>query len=92
MDDHGIDLTLGLSLLADIILSAGLPIIAYTILRAISRLSAIDAAVVEAHHSFISIVTFVAGTSLLESSGIASEGYMVAVAAAMEAPAILSAL
>ncbi|MEE4346833.1 MAG: sodium-dependent bicarbonate transport family permease, partial [Paracoccaceae bacterium] len=40
----------------------------------------------------ISIVTFVAGTSVLQSSGIVYEGYMVAVAAAMEAPAILSAL
>ena len=37
-------------------------------------------------------MTFVAATSVLESSGITSEGYMVAVAAAMEAPAILSAL
>ena len=57
-----------------------------------SGLSRLDAAAVAAHYGSISIVTFVAGTSVLESAGIASEGYMVAVAAAMEAPAILSAL
>jgi hypothetical protein len=51
-----------------------------------------NAAAVAGHYGSISIVTFVAGTSVLESAGVASEGYMVAVAAAMEAPAILSAL
>ena len=45
-----------------------------------------------AHYGSISIVTFVAATSVLEGRGISSEGYMVAVAAAMEAPVILSAL
>ncbi len=45
-----------------------------------------------AHYGSISIVTFVAATSVLASQGIAAEGYMVAVAAVMEAPAILSAL
>ena len=90
--DHGIDRTLGLSLVAGLILSAGLPIIAFGLLRVISRLSTVDAAAVAAHYGSISIVTFVAGSSVLETSGIATEGYMVAVAAAMEAPAILSAL
>lgn len=90
--DHGIDLTLGLSLIAGMVLSAVLPLIAFAMLNAMTGLSRLDAAAVAAHYGSISIVTFVAGTSVLESSGIASEGYMVAVAAAMEAPAILSAL
>jgi hypothetical protein len=90
--DHGIDGTLGLSLLAGIILSFALPILAFGLLQVMSKLSRLDAAAVAAHYGSISIVTFVAATSVLESSGIASEGYMVAVAAAMEAPAILSAL
>ena len=89
---HGIDLGLGLSLLAGIILSALLPLVAFALLRAITTLSRLDAAAVAAHYGSISIVTFVAATSVLEASGIAAEGYMVAVAAAMEAPAILSAL
>jgi uncharacterized protein len=47
---------------------------------------------VAAHYGSISIVTFVTAVSVLDGAGIASEGYMVAVAAAMEAPAIVSAL
>lgn len=89
---HGIDAKLGLTLLAGVILSAALPLIAFALLQVMTKLSRLDAAAVAAHYGSISIVTFVAATSVLESSGIASEGYMVAVAAAMEAPAILSAL
>ena len=90
--DHGIDGTLALSLLAGIVLSAVLPLIAFALLQVLGNLSRLDAAAVAAHYGSISIVTFVAGTSVLEASGITSEGYMVAVAAAMEAPASLSAL
>ena len=90
--EHGVDLTLGLSLIAGVILSFALPIVAFSLLRLISGLSVLDAAAVAAHYGSISIVTFVAATSVLDASGIASAGYMVAVAAAMEAPAILSAL
>ena len=90
--DHGLDVTLGLSLMAGVVLSFALPIIAFALLRLISGLSVLDAAAVAAHYGSISIVTFVAATSVLDASGIGSAGYMVAVAAAMEAPAILSAL
>ena len=89
---HGVDMTLGLSLVAGVVLSALLPLLAFALLRALSGLDRLNAAAVAGHYGSISIVTFVAATSVLESSGIASEGYMVAVAAAMEAPAILSAL
>ncbi len=92
LSDHGIDLTLGLSLLAGVILSFGLPLLGFALLRVLSGISRTDAAAVAGHYGSISIVTFVAGTSVLADAGIASEGYMVAVAAAMEAPAILSAL
>jgi uncharacterized protein len=52
-----------------------------------------DAAAVAAHYGSISIVTFVAATSVIDLRRAESpEGYMVAVAAVMEAPAILSAL
>ncbi|WP_187429334.1 hypothetical protein ROLI_039720 [Roseobacter fucihabitans] len=92
VSSHGIDAKLGLTLLAGIILSAALPLIAFALLQVMTKLSRLDAAAVAAHYGSISIVTFVAATSVLESSDISSEGYMVAVAAAMEAPAILSAL
>jgi hypothetical protein len=90
--DHGIDLTLGLTLLAGVVLSFALPLAAFAMLRVLSGMSRTDAAAVAGHYGSISIVTFVAATSVLQAAGIASEGYMVAVAAAMEAPAILSAL
>ncbi len=89
---HGIDATLILSLLAGAVLSFVIPFIAFFILRAMTALGVTDAAAVAAHYGSISIVTFVAGTSVVQSAGLDSEGYMVAVAAVMEAPAILSAL
>lgn len=89
---HGIDGQLIASLVAGAVLSALLPLIAFALLRAMTRLSTLDAAAVAAHYGSISIVTFVAGSSILEAQGITFEGYMVAVAAAMEAPAIVSAL
>ncbi len=92
VNDHGLDASLGLAILGGVVLSFGLPFVAFALLKVLTRLSATDAAAVAAHYGSISIVTFVTATSVLQSSGIASEGYMVAVAAAMEAPAIVSAL
>lgn len=89
---HGVDGTLLLAVGAGVILSFGLPLIAFALLKVMTNLSKIDAAAVAAHYGSISIVTFVAATSVLEGRMIDAEGYMVAVAAAMEAPAILSAL
>jgi len=73
-------------------LSAGIPFIAYAILRKITHLSKIDAAAVAGHYGSISAVTFAAITSVLTQMSLPFEGYMAAVAAAMEAPAIFSAL
>ncbi|MEM9320558.1 MAG: sodium-dependent bicarbonate transport family permease [Pseudomonadota bacterium] len=90
--DHGIDGRLIASLLAGTVLSFLIPFIAFALLRVMSNLSTVDAAAVAAHYGSISIVTFVASSSVLGSAGLDPEGYMVAVAAVMEAPAILSAL
>ena len=80
------------TLLAGILLSFIIPFIAFFLLRVMTKLDDINAAAVAGHYGSISIVTFVTATSLLELNGIGSEGYMVAVAAVMEVPAILSAL
>ncbi len=88
----GIDLRLALALLTGLLLSAGLPLIAFALLRVMTRLGREDAAAVAAHYGSISIVTFVAASSLLQSQGVAFEGWLVAVAAVMEAPAIVTAL
>ncbi|MEM8582264.1 MAG: sodium-dependent bicarbonate transport family permease [Pseudomonadota bacterium] len=89
---NGLDAALIGALLAGAILSFFIPFVAFGLLRAMTKLSTLDAAAVAAHYGSISIVTFVAATSVLNSQGIASEGYMVAVAAVMEAPAIVAAL
>jgi hypothetical protein len=92
VNEAGLSAALIGALVAGAVLSFALPFVAYVMLRAMTALSALDAAAVAAHYGSISIVTFVAGTSVLESAGLSYDGWMVAVAAVMEAPAILSAL
>jgi uncharacterized protein len=89
---HGLDAKLVLAILAGVALSAAIPLIAFRLLIATSNLPRVDAAAIAAHYGSISIVTFLAATQALELSGISFEGYMVAVAAAMETPAIIAAL
>ncbi|MEM8592603.1 MAG: sodium-dependent bicarbonate transport family permease [Pseudomonadota bacterium] len=90
--ENGIDGQLLGTLAAGFVLSAAIPFVAFALIRLITRLDTLNAAAVAGHYGSISIVTFVAATSVLESAGLPSEGYMVATAAIMEAPAILSAL
>ena len=89
---HGLDATLVLALLLGGVISAVVPFVAFLLLKVMTKLSTLDAAAVAGHYGSISIVTFVAASSVLSGQGIPGEGYMVAVAAVMEAPAILSAL
>ncbi len=88
----GFEVRLALALVVGVLLSAAIPFLAFFLLRVMTRLSRVDAAAVAGHYGSISIVTFVAASSLLESQGVAFEGWLVAVAAAMEAPAIATAL
>lgn len=88
----GLTSTMLAVIVAGIILSFLIPVIAFFLLRAISKLSAIDAAAVSAHYGSISIVTFVAATQTVTALDLPYEGYLIAVAAIMETPAILSAL
>lgn len=89
---HGLSATLAAALAAGVMLSFALPFVAFGMLRAVTRLPVPDAASVAAHYGSISAVTLVAVTSALGQLGLPFEGYMIAVAAAMETPAILSAL
>lgn len=89
---HGINLQLIGSIAAGILLSFGTPFLAYGMLRHMSGLRPVDAAAVAGHYGSISAVTFAAVTGALDQLAIPYAGYMVTVAAAMEAPAIFSAL
>ncbi|MDN5568359.1 MAG: sodium-dependent bicarbonate transport family permease, partial [Paracoccus sp. (in: a-proteobacteria)] len=90
--EYGLHADMFVAIGLGVFLSFAIPFIAFGLLRVMTRLDALNAAAVAGHYGSISIVTFVAASSLLELTGIAVNGYMVAVAAAMEVPAILSAL
>ncbi|MEQ9155362.1 MAG: sodium-dependent bicarbonate transport family permease [Roseitalea porphyridii] len=89
---HGVDATLVATLVAGLALSFALPFIAFYLLRVLTPLGLVERAAVAAHYGSISIVTFVAATQAVRSIGLEPEGFMVAVAAVMETPAILVAL
>lgn len=79
-------------IIAGISLSFLQPFLGYTILRLNKTLDTSTAAAIAAHYGSISIVTFVTATTFLKMNNITYEGYIVAVLALMEAPAILSGL
>jgi hypothetical protein len=89
---HGLTGQLIATIAAGIVLSFAMPFIAFAMLRATTKLSVVDAAAVAAHYGSISAVTFAAVTGALTLLGRPYEGYLVAVAAAMETPAIFAAL
>lgn len=92
MSSHGLDATLVLVILAGIALSAALPFVAFALLSATTNLPRADRGAIAAHYGSISIVTFLAAIQALDKAKIPFDGYMVAVAAAMEVPAILAGL
>lgn len=68
------------------------PFIAYGILRVTSNLDKPTAAATAAHYGSISMVTFATASAFLKSENISYAGYIVAIVALMEAPAIVSGL
>lgn len=73
-------------------LSFLLPLLAFTLLTRIGKLEQIDAGAVAAHYGSVSVVTFVTAKEILTGQGLSPAGYMVAVLALMETPAIISGL
>lgn len=92
ISQSGISFDLFANMVAGIVLSFILPFVAFWLIRMLTQLDTMNAAAVAGHYGSISIVTFVTAVSILETSGITSESYMVAIAAVMEVPAIMSAL
>lgn len=92
MSKNPLTLDILMVLLAGIVLSFLIPVIAFILLRITTKLDRIDAAATAAHYGSISIVTFVAATEAVRLSGLDSGGHLVAVAALMETPAIITAL
>jgi len=69
-----------------------IPIVAYFILQKIGKMDKLNAAAIAAHFGSVSAVTFSEGTSFLDLMKIPYEGYMPAMLAIMEIPAIIIAI
>jgi hypothetical protein len=80
------------ALLAGAALSFALPLLAFAFLRASSSLSRVDAAATSAHYGSVSVVTFVTAAQFVQLAGLPAEGFMPAVVAVMETPAIVTGL
>lgn len=68
------------------------PLLDFAVLRRLGRLSVADSAALAAHYGSVSIVTFVATLAFLDRIGVAREGFLSALVAILEVPAILVAL
>ena len=90
--ETGIDATVLVALGLGLAASALVPLGVFPVLKAFGRLSQIDAGAVAAHYGSVSVVTYVTAVEILEAQGLPPGGYMVAVLAAMETPAILTGL
>lgn len=77
---------------AGLVLSFALPLVAFALLRMLGGLDRLNAAALAAHYGSVSIVTFVTTSDALMRSGTPPAGYMVAVMALMETPAIIVGL
>lgn len=81
-----------LVIMAAIIIGISLPALGFALLRKTTSLDAATAAAVAAHYGSISIVTFATAAAFLKLHNVEYEGYIVAIAAIKEAPAILIGL
>ena len=87
-----IDVVLMLTLLTCVLIGFLSPFVSFLLLRKTTSLDRFTSAAVAAHYGSISVVTFVAAINFLELKAVPYAGYMVAVIALMEAPAIISGL
>jgi uncharacterized protein len=78
--------------IAGMLLSFALPFLAFALLTSFGKLDRLNAGAVAAHYGSVSIVTFVTATEALARGGAEPAGYLVAVLALMETPAILTGL
>jgi hypothetical protein len=79
-------------ILAGVGLSYALPYLAYFLLDRTTKLDKVTAAALGAHYGSISMVTFATAVSFVKAHDIPYAGYIVAVLALMEAPAIIAGL
>jgi hypothetical protein len=79
-------------ILVTVLLGIAIPILAFVILRFITRLGPVDRGALAAHYGSTSLVTFTAALVFLETSQIFFEGYVATLLAILEIPGILVGL
>lgn len=90
--ESGFTPALGMAAIGGMALSFLLPFPAFYLLRGFGRLNQTDAGAVAAHYGSVSLVTFVTAQEMLNGAGLPAAGFMVAVLALMETPAIITGL
>jgi hypothetical protein len=78
--------------LVTVLLGVATPLWVFAILRWVGRFTDVDAAALAAHYGSVSAVTFTTALLFLEAAGAKAEGFMPALVALLEMPAILVAL
>ncbi|MGB3543106.1 sodium-dependent bicarbonate transport family permease [Rubrivirga sp.] len=68
------------------------PLTAYTVLRRLGKMDRTNAAALAAHYGSVSAVTFIAAQAVVAFAGSPSEGFMPALVAVLEVPAIIVGL
>jgi len=69
-----------------------LPLLAFGVLRVLTRLGPVDRGALAAHYGSTSLVTFTAAVVFLTSAGISYEGFVTTLLAVLEVPAIIVGL
>lgn len=90
--ETGVTGALALAALGGVLLSFLLPLPAFALLRGVGGLNQTNAAAVAAHYGSVSLVTFITAGEMLKGIGLPVPGYMAAVLALMETPAIITGL
>jgi uncharacterized protein len=85
-------MVVGGPLLSAVLLSLIIPVWSFYILKGFVKLDSVNAGAVAAHYGSVSAVTFSAALAFLENAKISVEGFIPALLAVMEAPAIIIAV
>lgn len=83
---------LALPVLATVALGVVTPLIAFGVLRGLTRLGPVDRAAVASHYGSTSLVTFTAAVAALDAARVQTEGYMATLLAVLEVPGIIVGL
>jgi uncharacterized protein len=73
-------------------LGALTPVIAYNVLRRLGKMDRVNSAAIAAHYGSVSAVTFIVAITFAGMTGMPAEGYLPALVAILEVPAIVVAL